>query len=182
MYWVVCGVLLIVAVLLSLSVLPPKYGLTSYAVLSGSMEPSIHTGSVVFVKSTSEYKIGDVVTFKTNNPDKIPTTHRVHEMRAISGVERYVTKGDANDDIDSRELSKPDIIGKVTFSIPFLGYLTSAVRTPAGFIVVILIPAALIVIGELQKIYIEARKVIRIRKQASGVSETTNETNHEKRD
>ena len=72
------------------------FGIRPYVVLSGSMEPEIKTGSVVFVNQNvkfSELEKGDIITYKTGD---VMVTHRVHEKNG----DKIITKGDANDSLD----------------------------------------------------------------------------------
>jgi len=78
-------------------------------VQSGSMEPAIHTGSVVMVKPASDYKIGDVITFGEVSKTKAPITHRIYDIKVVDGNPVYITKGDANNAPDARESSKRDV-------------------------------------------------------------------------
>lgn len=121
-------------------------------VRSGSMEPTIRAGSIVFVRPTNAYKVGDIITFgpwSTTNP---PTTHRIVKIQQRDGVERYVTQGDANNEPDMREVAKSDVVGKVLLSVPYMGYVVAAVQRPYGFLLVAIIPAIIILIEEGKKI------------------------------
>jgi len=53
---------------------------------------------------------------------------------------------------------KENVIGKAIVTIPFIGYLGYFVRTPIGFILLILLPASLIIIMEIRNIMKEAKK------------------------
>ena len=56
-------------------------GLTPYAVLSGSMEPTYPVGSLIYVKKVdpSEVQVGDAITFVVND-DLLVATHRVVDV------------------------------------------------------------------------------------------------------
>jgi signal peptidase len=69
-----------------------------------------------------------------------------------------MTKGDANEDPDQWIVRKENVIGKVVFTIPFIGYLGYFVRTPIGFVLLILLPASVIIIMEIRNIVKELRK------------------------
>lgn len=98
-------------------------GIVPYIVLSGSMEPSISTGSIVLVDTTEkDYRIGDIISYKIE--DQI-VTHRI--VKIENGV--YKTKGDSNEIEDSVSLNISQIIGKVKASIPKLGYLISHLKS-----------------------------------------------------
>ena len=75
-------VLAIVGVLL----IPRLAGYETFAVLSGSMEPYYHVGSVVFVDKSvtpEEVKVGDPITF--TKTDTLVATHRVIDIDSANG-------------------------------------------------------------------------------------------------
>jgi len=157
-YNVIIGLVIALAVLLVVSKLPIPGNYKVLTVLSGSMEPAIHTGAVVVIKPSGEYNIGDVITFGETGKDKTPITHRINNIYVKDGKPVFVTKGDANNSTDMREIGKEEIQGKVLFSIPFLGYVLEFVKTPLGFGVVVILPAAAIIIDEAIKIFKEFKK------------------------
>jgi signal peptidase len=156
----IVGVLILtfMAVLLIGTMLPIPGNYRVLSVLSGSMEPAIHTGSVVAVAPASNYKVDDVITFGEISKTKMPTTHRIKDIKIVGGQMVYITKGDANNIKDGKEVMQNEVKGKVLFSIPYLGYILNFVRQPIGFALVIIIPAALIIWEEARKIYGEVKK------------------------
>lgn len=118
------------------------FGVQVYGVLTGSMEPTYPTGSLIYVKDvdTSELRVNDVITFSIS-PNVI-ATHRIVEIvpdENYPTILRYRTKGDANNDVDASLVSANNIIGKAMFAIPQLGYLASYIQEPPGIYVAILI-------------------------------------------
>ena len=158
-YYVFLVAIILVAVLLVWSALPMKNGPKVFIVQSGSMEPAIKTGSVVVVKSASDYKVGDVITFGPYSKTKAPTTHRIFDVKVENGQPVYITKGDANNAPDQRQVAKRDIIGKVLLDVPYVGYAVAAAKTPVGFTAIIIIPAAVIIYDEIRKILGEIRNL-----------------------
>jgi signal peptidase len=132
-------------------------GLALLIVSSGSMEPAIGTGSVVVVIAQDRYNVNDVVTFGSLQGSSIPTTHRIIGEQIQSGALVYETQGDANDDPDARPVRESEIIGKVAFSIPYLGFLLDFARQPIGFITLIVIPALFIAFEEVSVLIREWR-------------------------
>lgn len=126
-----------------------------YVVLSGSMEPLVPTGSVIFSKSSGNYQIGDVVTFDQGKGDIV--THRISKLE--NG--QVFTKGDANKEEDAGTISSSQIIGKLAFTIPLLGYLIDFGKTPYGFILLVIIPATIIVYEELRSVKIELARLFK---------------------
>jgi len=163
-YYVFLGAIGLIAVLLIVSSFPITGNIKFLTVLSGSMEPAIKMGSVVLVKplSTSsgqaDYRIGDVITFGEISKIKTPTTHRIYEIKVQGSQPVYITKGDANNAPDIREITQKDIVGKVLLSIPYLGYAVDAAKKPLGFALIIIVPAVLIIFGEVKKIVEEIKK------------------------
>ncbi|MBP9727859.1 MAG: signal peptidase I [Candidatus Moranbacteria bacterium] len=149
------AVVAVVALFLLSSALPIPGGIKTFVVQSGSMEPAIGTGSVVVVKPAEQYQVGDVITFGPRSKTKPPTTHRIVEVKDDGN---YVTRGDANEDTDMRTVSRYEVIGKVLFSVPFVGYAVATAQKPWGFVLIIGIPAGIIIWEELNKIWIEIKK------------------------
>jgi len=89
---------------------------------------------------------------------KAPTTHRINDIKVTDGRVSYITKGDANDAPDQREIQKREVIGKVLISVPFVGYAVDFAKKPLGFALIIIIPAAIIIFDEIKKIIKEVQK------------------------
>jgi len=157
-YYVFIGLIVVVALLLIVSVLPITGNYKVMTVISGSMEPAIKMGSVVMVKPVSDYKIGDVITFGPYSRTKAPTTHRIYDIKVEGGQPIYITKGDVNNAPDPREIKKSDILGKVLFSVPYMGYAVDFAKKPVGFALIIIVPAAIIIFDEIRKIFGEIKK------------------------
>lgn len=149
--YVLYGILGVIALILIATILPLPGGLNAYAVQSGSMEPAIQTGAVVFTVPRETYDVGDVVTY-WGRDNQLSITHRIVEKRIDDGRTFYVTKGDANEDADMRQVRQREVIGKVLFDVPYAGYLVNAAKKPAGFVFIIVIPAAIIIYDELVKL------------------------------
>ena len=75
---VISSILVALVVLLALLLVGARlFGLQVYTVLSGSMEPTYHTGSLIYVKKVDPYTIrdGQVITFMLD--ENTIATHRV---------------------------------------------------------------------------------------------------------
>lgn len=99
---------------------PKLMGYQVYGVVSGSMEPAISVGSVVYVGEAAPEEIGDgdIIAFHKNGS---VVTHRVVRNRIVEG--EYVTKGDANEEADPVTARYEDLIGRVEYHIPLIGKL-----------------------------------------------------------
>lgn len=154
-YGILLALLVALAVMLAASILPIPGNYRVLSVLSGSMEPAIHTGSVVIVAPAEDYKIGEVITFGEISKTKTPTTHRINDIKVVNDKPVYITKGDANNAPDNKEVAASEVKGKVLFSIPYLGFALNFVKQPIGFALVIIVPAILIIWEEAKKIFHE---------------------------
>ena len=148
--YIFVAVIAVVVLLLVVSVIPIPGNYKVLMVLSGSMEPVIKVGSIVTVKPRQEYKIDDIITF--NLGSKAPTTHRIVDIEEESDKILYMVKGDANEDPDLEKVPKENVIGKVLFSIPFLGYALDFAKKPVGFLLLIWVPAIIVIWEEIRTI------------------------------
>jgi len=155
LYYLVLSFLGLVIAMLVFSILPVKGNIDILAVKSGSMERAIRVGSLVIIKPNSEYKVGEVVSFKNSADPKTPITHRI--ISEING--KYETRGDANQTSDRNQLTKDVVLGKVIFNVPYAGYVLAGVRQPVVFVLIILIPAGIIIYDEIKKIKKEVVKI-----------------------
>lgn len=156
-YAIFIALLLGIAGLFLASMLPIPGNIEIKIVKSGSMEPTIMTGSIVVVKPQNSYSKGDIVTFGADTRTQIPTTHRIIDIQGDFTSLSYVTQGDANEEQDQEPITQRDIIGKVVLSVPYMGYILDFARQPLGFTLMIGIPAAIIILDEMVRIVQELR-------------------------
>lgn len=109
--------------------LPMPFGYGAAVVLSGSMEPKLFRGDLIFVKEYETYKEREIVVYQDG---KKLTVHRIISVDGKT----VVTKGDANDTEDA-PVDVSAIKGKVLFRIPFAGHIVSFIKTPIGTIFII---------------------------------------------
>lgn len=158
----VSGILVAIVVLLAIALVGVRVvGLQPYVVLSGSMEPTYHVGSLIYVKSVDykDLKVGDPITYMVSQDTVV--THRIIEVLVDEEdpeTIRYFTKGDANDVPDGSSVHYKNIIGKPVFSIPKLGYLSNYIQNPPGTYVAIAGGALLIMLVFLPDIFTEDDK------------------------
>ena len=156
-YGVFIGLLITVGALFLISIVPFRNGIDTKIVQSGSMEPAIHVGALVFVRPSASYSVGDIITFGEDSASAVPTTHRVEGVRKVGAAEFYTTKGDANEEADQQEVANNEVIGKVFLSVPFAGFVLDFARQPLGFALLIALPAFLVILAELVAIFQEMR-------------------------
>lgn len=166
--------LLSIGLLAAVSLIPIPGNIKLFTVQSGSMEPKISTGSLIFTKALADYNVGDIITKKTKDP-KTTITHRIVSVEEKEGQKVFETKGDANDAADMELVFQKEIVGRVFLSLPYLGYPVAYAKTAPGLIVLIVIPAAIIIYEELRKIKEEIKKKIAYRKLARLRQEKNNE-------
>ncbi len=128
-------------VLLSVS-LPLAIGYRAFTVMSGSMEPAIHTGDVVVNQriAPEEARVGDVITYRDPEHPSRLVTHRVRGVRTSGDRVLFVTKGDANNDSQKWTISRDGSIGRVRYRVVRLGYVLFYVNRPIGRFFLILAP------------------------------------------
>lgn len=113
----------------------PHIGISVDSIMSGSMEPVLRTGGIVFTDTKERRpEIGDIVTYQVGENR---VTHRVIRKERKG----YVTKGDANNKEDPTVVTADQIIGKVIFVLPCLAYVAVFVRqrTIFGILAVMII-------------------------------------------
>jgi signal peptidase I len=134
-------------------------GYSPIVVLGGSMEPTYHLGSVLFVKRIDPRaaRVGDVITFKSPvmRPGAPPTltTHRVMSIEDRADGRVFRTKGDANNGDDAWVVPEKDVVGQGTISVPYLGYASSFARSRMGFLSLVVIPGLLVIVLELLSLF-----------------------------
>ena len=136
----ICNVLSTVVMLLLVAVaaiilVPMVLGFKEMAVLSGSMEPTIPVGSLIYVKPLDDPSVlepGDVCTYTLEDGETM-VTHRVVSIDPDN--QTLVTQGDAND-VDDGDVNFAQVFGKAEFHLPYVGYIAMNVKTPKGILAV----------------------------------------------
>lgn len=147
---IVTSVLVGIAVLLAVALVGVRLaGIQVFTVLSGSMEPKYHVGSLIYVKDVDYHKLqpGDVITFMLD--EDTVATHRIVEVVPDENEPetlRYRTKGDANDAEDGGLVHYKNVIGSPVFTIPKLGYFADYIQKPPGTYVAISAGAILLLL------------------------------------
>lgn len=126
-----------VAITLALALLmavPTMLGMQQLTVLTGSMEPAVPVGSLIYVApaAPSELAEGDIVTFGDGEET---VTHRVISNHKVEG--ELITKGDANAEEDLQPVPYSMVVGKVVLTLPGLGDVLEALASVMGKIYLI---------------------------------------------
>ena len=101
-----------------------------FEVQTGSMKDAINPGDMIIVKSDSDIKLNDIVTYKQGEEF---ITHRVIEAYN----ETYVTQGDANN-VKDEPITKGQIVGKVVKILPGFGIIRRVLFNPFVLIALII--------------------------------------------
>ena len=142
------GFIIAVVVMVSavFTYLAPHFGWRVDAVLTGSMEPELKVGSLVVTcpVEPGDVELGDIITFHPTTAGENPISHRVTGIVGNS-PSHFETKGDANGGADPFTVPARNLIGKICFHIPSVGYFTEFLKTPLGFIFGLVIPGLVII-------------------------------------
>lgn len=138
------------ALLLAVVVVPLALGWVPLTVLSGSMEPTVPTGSQVVVAplegeaDAAGLGTGDVVTFMPRPDDPTLVTHRIVGV-AVDGEGRrsFTTRGDANAAPDADPVTATQLRGLVKYHVPWAGYAATLLDAEQKRGGVVLVAAAL---------------------------------------
>ena len=146
----VTTVLVTAVVILALALAGARFvGMQVFTVLSGSMEPVYHVGSLIYVKEVDPYELeaGDVITYMLS--EDTVSTHRIVGVvpdEEDPTVIRFRTKGDANDAEDGTLVHYKNVIGSPVFTIPMLGYVANYIQNPPGTYIAISMGAVLMIL------------------------------------
>ena len=117
---------------------PSFFGIKTYVIISGSMEPNINIGDMVITKSNEdELEVGDIISYRKGQS---VITHRISQiLEDENGEKTYRTKGDNNNAEDGEEIYLKDIEGKVIKVIPKIGKISLLLQNKIIIIMIIFI-------------------------------------------
>jgi len=121
-------------------------------VVSGSMEPNINKGDLLFIQGVDpeDIEVGDVIVYDAHGlwvgAPEDPIVHRVIDIKEDDGKLYFVTKGDANELKDKEPVPENRVLGKVVGRIPYVGWV-KIILTDYGllFPVIIILSVPLVV-------------------------------------
>lgn len=113
--------ILFVSILLYLSRSSTDLIYKFYVVSSDSMSPVLNKGDLVVITPQNDFSVGDVITFKSPIQKGEFITHKIIKEN-FEDEPFFTTKGDRNNVEDPWRITKDMIVGKVSMSIPFVGY------------------------------------------------------------
>lgn len=150
-------------------------GLKPFTVLSGSMEPKYHVGSLIYVEDVdpAELAVGDPLTFSI---DGTVVTHQIVDIIESDDPSdvRFVTQGLTNNMTDG-EIGVKDIIGKPVFTIPYLGYISVYLQNPIGIVGVVCFVIILLMISFLFELVPDGKKDAKASAKSSDLTATADD-------
>lgn len=134
---------------------PLAFDARPLVVLSGSMEPVLHTGDVSVASSIAplDARPGDIVTFRDPDNAERLITHRVRAMHVQGDAVVFRTRGDANNVSERWRVPANGEIGRVIYRIPKLGWVLAYARSKGLFMLLIGGALALLLVLELTSIW-----------------------------
>lgn len=167
-------VLILVLIFAALLVLPRLFGYEPYTVLSGSMEPEYHVGSLIYVRPTSaaELKVNMPITYRMENGTVV--THRIIEVIVDDNDPTsvsYRTKGDANEDADGTPVHISSVIGRPMFEVPLIGYACYFIQHPPGSFITVAALMIFVIIAFLPDLFSLLREDAREKKGKANAHE-----------
>lgn len=118
---------------------PSVFGIKTFVIISGSMEPSLEIGDIVVIKKVDkeDLKEGDVISFR--NGESI-ITHRINKIIVDkNGIKQYETKGDNNNISDKSFVKYEEIEGKLFSKIPYAGKIVLLLKNKLIIIIILII-------------------------------------------
>lgn len=147
------GLLALVVLLGVMAILVPALaGATPMTVLTGSMEPNLPPGTLVIIKPTPtrDIRLGDVITYRITPTEPGVVTHRVTAITdSATGGQSFTTKGDNNEVADANPVKSTQVVGKLWYSIPWIGYVNNLVGSNRAWLVPVIAGALLLYAGYL---------------------------------
>ena len=136
--------------------LPEIGGYILLNIQTGSMEPTIKKGDMILTKTVEnidKLQKDDIVSFIAKEQDTvIIKTHRITMVNNNNGLVSYVTKGDANDTVDTEELQPLSVVSVYdNVRIPLIGAVFSFLSGRLGFFLFIVLPLFVLFVYQLYK-------------------------------
>ena len=146
-WYMVFGLVVMLMMVAVFIYIAPHLGWHVSAVVSGSMEPALKTGSLVVTcpADPEDIEVGDIITFNPVSVGENMITHRVIGIRMNSPI-LFQTQGDNCGMPDPFIVPAENLVGKICLHIPYGGNFTEFLKTPVGFISSVIVPGILVFI------------------------------------
>jgi signal peptidase I len=151
---------------LAVTFAPGLLGYQRYVLAGGSMEPTIHRGSIVFddLVRVRELRAGDVITYQPPGATKVVTHRIISAKRQRSGSPIFRTQGDANAAADMRPFKLDQATqARYRFSIPYLGWAFILLGSGKARFLLLALPALLIAFAMLGRLWREGGELVAAR-------------------
>ena len=137
---------LVVLGLVAITIGPRFLPYQALIVRSGSMSPTIPTGSIVFYTKipSAKVKVGDVIVFQKPGTTNEKVTHRVYKIGQGPTGRYFITKGDANGTPDDWQVPAVGTGWIARFHIPSIGYALVHLQSTLARLLLLVIPAILL--------------------------------------
>ena len=134
---------------------PTVFGYRPVYVLTGSMEPTMKTNSIMITKeveSIDELSVGDIITYHVKT-DKDKTLRITHRIQMINEDGTIITKGDNNPREDATPLTMDNVEAKVVLIMNWVASLIDLWATTSGKIMIICFTSGIIIVGIAMKLF-----------------------------
>jgi signal peptidase len=167
---------IVLAVMVVAVILPKVTGATPLTVLTSSMEPGLPPGTLLIIEQvdTDDLVIGDVVTYQIESGQPAVVTHRLTAVTSSSDGDRTFTfQGDNNDSPDPPVI-EDQIQGRLWYSLPWIGYLSTFINGPSRVWVLPVVAGAMILyaVGAIVLGLVDAVKKSSAKKRADNKATT----------
>jgi signal peptidase I len=139
--WTISVVLMVTAALVYLA---PHFGWVVQNVRSGSMAPGLEAGALVVATPVgpSDVEVNDVIVFRPASAGETLMVHRVVAVKAAPLS--FVTKGDANPGADPDEVPAANVVARMAWHAPALGWAVQFLLTLPGLLICLIVPGLLV--------------------------------------
>jgi signal peptidase len=122
--WVVTAIICVALVWFSVGLFPIHPSLVG----SGSMTPVLKVGDITIIAKTpaTNIKVGDIIEYR--NAENLDIVHRVIKIQQVNGTLQFITKGDANNAADPAPVDSANVLGRVIFDVPKIGWVAIALK------------------------------------------------------
>lgn len=130
------------------------FGYNLYYIVTPSMEPDLKVGDIILSKEVEDYDeltVGDIITYKGevgSYAGKL-ITHQIIEKYGEGENLTFVTKGTNPAATIDPEIRADQVVSIMITEVPLLGDLMKLINTPAGFLIIIVTPLGICLVGEI---------------------------------
>ena len=145
----IANVTMIIKSYTSKSEVPSFLGVTPLIVLSGSMEPKIHEGELIFCTDIDPKDVKEEMIISFFDPLSTTGTIVTHKVVEViengDGTRSFRTRGINNSQNDTALVPEKNLVARYRFGIPLAGRVAMFMQSTAGLIVCVAVPLVLLV-------------------------------------